>query len=112
MVSAFPGPDHAVYRDRAHLIALLAAHYPALLTTDPHTARQDTTTVVVVYTANGALSWPIANADLDLFTHVPEGDPGGWDHQDAETRHHRMRAETTEQDNERRNNIRATRGAL
>lgn len=55
-----------VYRERAHLVAFLAAAYPS--------AIDDTDdldySIVYVVTPTGQKSWHIAVRDLDLFSHV------------------------------------------
>jgi hypothetical protein len=77
----------AVYSERAHLVAHLAARYPAVLLEqapdDPDWA------LVYITLPTGQLSWHISAADLHLFAHVErvtEGDPRGlWDgHSTAE----------------------------
>lgn len=56
------------YRERAHLVAWLAALYPAHIGyTDP--AAIDWL-VVTIETPTGQMSWHIAERDRDLFEHV------------------------------------------
>jgi hypothetical protein len=66
--------DSDLYRERAHLVALLATHYPSVLSyNDP---REPDWPVIYVDTPEGHLSWHIAPSDLDLFGHVPVVPPG------------------------------------
>lgn len=59
----------SVYRERAHLVAFLAALYPS------HGGYTDPDAhdwyVVTVETPTGQMSWHIAESDRDLFDHVP-----------------------------------------
>jgi hypothetical protein len=59
-----------VYRERHHLIAHLAALYPAVL---DHNADPDNPgwPVIFIGLPTGQVSWHINPADLDLFAHVP-----------------------------------------
>lgn len=68
-------PDPDLYRERAHLVAHLAAVYPSRIGVDP--AEPDWP-VVYVETEAGQMSWHLAAADLPLFAHVPRGD-ANWD---------------------------------
>lgn len=68
-------PDPDLYRERAYLVAHLAAVYPSHIGTDP--AEPDWP-VVYVEAGAGQLSWHISAADLPLFAHVPRGE-AGWD---------------------------------
>lgn len=70
-VSIFDGPEAlaALYRERAHLVAHLAAYYPSTAGyTDPRTPDW---LVVTVWTSEGQATWHINRADEDLFEHVP-----------------------------------------
>lgn len=61
----------SVYRERAHLVAHLAALYPSVIGyNDP--AEPDWP-VVYVKTPEGQLSWHISPEDVDLFGHVTFG---------------------------------------
>lgn len=68
-------PDPDVYRERAHLVAHLAALYPSHIGVDP--AEPDWP-VVYVETDAGQLSWHLAADDLPLFAHVLRGE-ADWD---------------------------------
>lgn len=59
----------SVYRERAHLVALLAAQYPAVLVygADPDEPEWP---VLFVDLPTGQASWHISPDDLDLFAHV------------------------------------------
>ncbi|MFI9235800.1 hypothetical protein [Streptomyces sp. NPDC053079] len=85
----------AVYRERAHLIAHLAALYPSHIGhTDPHAPDWK---VVIVEAPGGQLSWHIAERDLDLFEHVMPTNRicRGWDGHTTEEKYERIRALTT-----------------
>ncbi|MFE9853577.1 MULTISPECIES: WDGH domain-containing protein [Streptomyces] len=57
-----------VYRERAHLVAHLAAIHPSHIgPTDPGAPEY---AVVTVETPAGQMTWHIAERDLDLFAHV------------------------------------------
>ena len=64
-----------LYRERAHLVAHLAALYPSHIGTDP---SEPDWPVVYVDTEAGQLSWHLSAADLPFFAHVPRGD-ADWD---------------------------------
>lgn len=55
------------YRERAQLVAFLAACYPAEIWTDTDGGGWD---VVAVETPAGQMSWHITEADMGLFAHV------------------------------------------
>lgn len=59
----------AAYRDRAQVLAVLAAIYPAVIArNDP---EQPTYPVLYLDTLAGQLSWHIAPEDMPLFARVP-----------------------------------------
>lgn len=81
-----------VYRERARLVALVAALYPSVRAySDP---AEPEWSVVYVDSPAGQLSWHIAEGDVDLFAHVPlvdAGDPGAvWDGHTTEEKYHRV----------------------
>ena len=66
-----------VYRERAHLVAHLAALYPSTIGhTDP---QEPDWAVVTVDTTEGQMSWHISPDDLHLFSHVSRDNPTAWD---------------------------------
>lgn len=81
----------ATYRERAHLVAHLAALHPS------HIGRTDPTTpdwaVVTVETPAGQMTWHIAERDIDLFTHVQPTNRicRGWDGHTTDEKYARMR---------------------
>jgi hypothetical protein len=85
----------AVYRERARLIAFLAACYPSVLVhgADPETGDWP---VIFVDTPAGQLTWHLAEGDLDLFAHVRAlhvAESGGepkWDGHTTEEKHERL----------------------
>lgn len=65
------GPE-SPYRERARLIALVAAVYPSEIAySDPNEPDYP---VIIIETPSGQLSWHLAEADLDLFPHVLQHD--------------------------------------
>ncbi|WP_063044970.1 hypothetical protein [Nocardia pseudovaccinii] len=72
MTAASSNKDSAViralYRDRAHPIALLTTVYPAVRAyNDP---KEPTRSVLYMATPEGLITYHIDEADLDLFAHV------------------------------------------
>lgn len=56
------------YRDRAHLIALLAWKFPAVRT--PSTDTEPGWWTVFIYVRGRQLTWHISPADVDLLGHI------------------------------------------
>jgi hypothetical protein len=86
----------AVYRERAHLVAHLAAQHPALIA-----ETDDDWPIIFIETPAGQLSWHLNRADLDLFGHVErveEGDERGacWDGHSTAEKYERLRALTAD----------------
>lgn len=81
----------SLYRQRAHVVALLSALYPSVLTFD---ASEDAWPVLYIATSEGQLSWHINFRDLDLFEHVPTVNPmdprARWDQHSSGTKHTRL----------------------
>lgn len=80
----------SVYRERAHLVAHLAALYPSHIGhTDP--AEPDWA-VVVIEAPGGQLSWHVSPDDMDLFGHVkPTGpDSRPWDGHSTDEKYARL----------------------
>lgn len=59
----------AVYRERARLIAFLAACYPSAITLDADPEASGWA-VIYVDTPAGQMTWHLSERDLDLFPHV------------------------------------------
>ncbi|WP_326739112.1 WDGH domain-containing protein [Streptomyces sp. NBC_01022] len=81
----------ATYRERAHLVALLAALYPSHIGhTDPSAPDW---AVVIVEAPGGQLSWHIAERDMDLFGHVMPTNRicRGWDGHTTDEKYDRIR---------------------
>lgn len=80
-------PEIGIYRERAHLLAYLSAHWKSVLAfNDP---AEPTWPVLYINTDAGQMSWHISPDDVDLFPHVlvvPIDDPRAkWDgHSTAE----------------------------
>lgn len=80
------------YRERAHLVAFLAAWCASHIGhTDPN---EPDWAVLVVETSAGQMSWHIAPDDMDLFAHVPPTGPSHrpWDGHTAEQKYQRLAA--------------------
>ena len=82
----------ALYQERAHLVALLSTHYPAVLSyNDP---QEPEWPVCYIWTPHGQLSWHIAPDDLHLFDHLCVQEPAKaqWDGHTTEVKYERIRA--------------------
>lgn len=71
-IAATSPADRELYRERAHLVAVLTAHYPARLACNDHT--EPGLSVLYLHTPAGQVSYHVAPDDLDLFEHVPYAD--------------------------------------
>lgn len=86
-----PKSARELYRERAWLVAFVAALYPSVrASNDPYDDRS----VVYVQTSAGQLSWHVDSADMDLFPHVPlvtGDDPRAqWDHHSTSEKYRRL----------------------
>ncbi|MEV5140351.1 hypothetical protein AB0K71_05920 [Streptomyces syringium] len=93
-LAAVEAERDAVYRERAHLIAHLAALHPSHIGhTDPNAPDW---AVVIIETPSGQLSWHIAERDLDLVEHVMPTNRicRGWDGHTTDEKYERIRALT------------------
>jgi hypothetical protein len=77
----------AAYRERAQLVALLAAIYPSTWGIDPDWTDWH---VVYVQLPTGQASWHISPKDRDLFPHV-SGPAGDWDGHTTDEKYQRIR---------------------
>lgn len=81
----------ALYRERAHLPAILAALYPAVISAnDP---EEPDWPVVYIETPRGQMTWHLSQTDLDLFScpHVAGNDPRAqWDWHTTEEKYRRL----------------------
>lgn len=77
----------AVYRERAHLLAHLAAIYPAHFQTDPQAPDWP---ILHLELPTGQARWYIAPEDLDLFPHVTAGEEQEWDGHTNEIKYQRL----------------------
>lgn len=82
----------AAYRERAHLVALLAAHYPAELHEDPD---DEGWAIIYVKLPTGQASWHLSPQDQDLFPHVRYGGMFEWDEHTTEEKYRRIREHTS-----------------
>lgn len=89
--------QRALYRERAHLVAYLAAVYPSHVGyTD---GRELDWVVATIRTPTGQMCWHISPDDMDLFDRVPWVSPTWamrWDGHTTEEKYQRLR-ELTEQ---------------
>ncbi|MFE2710642.1 hypothetical protein ACFXKI_01275 [Streptomyces mirabilis] len=81
-----------VYRERAHLVAHLAALFPS--TIGYHDAEAPEWAVVVVDLPTGQASWHVAPDDMDLFKAVPRSEINTWDGHTTEEKYARLDAHT------------------
>jgi hypothetical protein len=85
----------SVYRERARLVAHLAAIYPSAIIPGADPSEPDWP-LVFVHTTEGQLSWHVSPEDVDLFEHVramtPEGAFGHfrWDGHTTEEKYERL----------------------
>jgi len=82
----------AAYRERAHLVAHLAALYSSVLVHGADPAEPDWP-VLFISLPTGQASWHISPDDLDLFAHVPKG-IDHWDGHTTDEKYQRLDAAT------------------
>lgn len=81
-----------VYRERAHLVAFLAATYDSTIGfTDPN---EPDWAVVTISTPEGQMTWHISPDDMDLFGHVDDHPDAYYDGHTTEEKYERLRALT------------------
>lgn len=81
---------NSAYRERAHLVALLAAVYPAHIgRTDPNAPDW---AVITLQLPTGQAAWHIASDDEDLFQHVEQEPENAipWDGHSTEEKYRRI----------------------
>lgn len=78
----------AVYRERAQLVAFMAAVYPSVIM-----HPEPSWSLVYIETPEGQMSWHIAAADVDLFTHVRRVTTADyvWDGHSTDEKYERLR---------------------
>lgn len=81
---------NAAYRERAHLVALLAAVYPSQFCENPDPDYEDWP-IVYVETPTGQASWHVSPQDTDLFPHVKFGTDAEWDGHTTDEKYARIR---------------------
>jgi hypothetical protein len=96
------GPE-SPYRERARLIALLAALYQSEIAySDPDEPDYP---VIIIETPSGQLSWHLAEQDLELFPHVVKHERGcegvelRWDGHSTEQKYLRLSSLTKDVNN-------------
>lgn len=77
----------SVYRERAHLLALLTTHYPSHLQPDP--AEPDWPVLYLIL-PTGQATWHISPDDLGLFDHVRTDIHEAWDGHTTEQKYERL----------------------
>lgn len=81
----------SVYRERAHLVALLATAYPS------HIGHNDPAepewAVITVEGPTGQMSWHVSPEDMDLFRHVrpTTAADAPWDGHSTDEKYDRLR---------------------
>jgi len=93
-----PNPPDIIYRERAHLVAHLAAGYPSVLVEGADASAPDWP-VLFVKLPDGQVSWHISPTDRDLFGHVRRtiaGMPDApvWDGHTTDEKYARLDAHT------------------
>lgn len=81
---------NAAYRERAHLVALLASIWASHIGySDPN---ERDWAVVIITTPAGQLSWHVARSDMDLFAHVEvsTSEHDAWDGHTTEQKYQRI----------------------
>jgi hypothetical protein len=96
VVAELEGQLRSVDRERAHLVAFLAAAHLSTIGQDP---EQPDWAVVYIDTPAGQLSWHIAPGDMDLFGHVELDSETVWDGHSTEVKYERLRKLTTPERN-------------
>ena len=81
----------ALYRERAHLLALLATHYPSHIQPDP---VQTAWPVLYINLPTGQCCWHIDEKDMDLFGDVRTDIVQTWDGHTTEEKYNRVDALT------------------
>ena len=88
------------YRERAQLLAWLAAHHAAVLAPALDVDDEDGWQLLYLYADDRQMSWHIAPRDAELFAHVPSvpfADPRAtWDGHTTDEKYERIRALTAE----------------
>ncbi|MBA9003746.1 WDGH domain-containing protein [Thermomonospora cellulosilytica] len=90
-----PGPTNEVYRERARLVAYLAAQHPGdavISYSDPSTPGWP---VITINTPAGQMSWHISPDDIDVFPPSilrvhPEDPRATWDGHTTAEKHERL----------------------
>ena len=82
----------SVYRERARLVAHLAAVHPS--TIGYHDPSEPDWAVVVINLPTGQASWHVSPDDMDLFEHVKRSEINTWDGHSTEEKYARLAAHT------------------
>lgn len=94
-LAALEAERDGAYRERAHLLAWLATHYPAVLAPAPDVDDPGWQLLYITSPA-GQLSWHIAPRDTELLAHVDHVDPtdvrAQWDGHTTEQKYERIRS--------------------
>lgn len=91
-VELAPNPEVArVYRERAHLVAYLAAVYPSAIVHDADPEAPGWA-IIYVHTPQGQMSWHLSGDDLDLFGHVSRSTTERWDGHSTDGKYERLAA--------------------
>jgi hypothetical protein len=78
-----------LYRERAHLLANLATHYPSHLQyrSDP---MEPGWPVLFIHLPTGQACWHLAEDDIDLFAHVRTDTVETWDGHTTDEKYQRL----------------------
>jgi hypothetical protein len=82
----------AVYRERAHLVAHLAALYPSHILFDDDPSKPGWR-LIYIDTPTGQMAWHLSHGDMGLFPHVPRAASNEveWDGHTTDEKYHRLR---------------------
>lgn len=89
----------SVYRERARLVAYLAALHPS--TIGYHDPEEPDWAVVIIELPTGQASWHVAPDDIDLFTRVTPSEINTWDGHTTEEKYDRLTLATLKASNDR-----------
>lgn len=98
-ITAAEAERDGAYRERAHLLAWLATHYPAVIAPAPD-VEEPGWQLLYITAPTGQLSWHISPRDAGLLSHVQRVEPDDprakWDGHTTEQKYQRIAALTAD----------------
>lgn len=79
-----------IYRERAHLLALLSIDYPSLIFL-PDDAEPGFANGLAIEVGDRLLTWHISDDDMDLFLHLTGDETFAWDGHTTEEKYAHIR---------------------